>query len=236
MKLRQRGVAMVLVLVAVGCIPKYKGDVDRVLAAHAGPAPQVAAPTALEPQPWRVGQWALYKTSQGGDVGYEKDSVVAQTACGIWIERLVQSYEHRSLWKSCWASDPSAGTRAIDRIQVVVMQVDDRHPIVVDFRDGKNAQLRHTLDGVLMRLLWKVDANLPREDVDVPAGHFAQTARSTTTVSMGAKSFDFTAWVHPEVPLGGLVKGRASDGTDALLLAYGQDGATSVLPNEPLRP
>jgi hypothetical protein len=85
-----------MVLEVFGCTPRYKGDVDRVLKAHAAGGRQVAAPVALEPQAWKVGQWALYKTSQNGDVGYEKRIIVAETACGIWFETLAQSYEHRA--------------------------------------------------------------------------------------------------------------------------------------------
>ena len=238
-----------MVLAVFGCTPRYKGDVDRVLAAHAAGRRQVAAPVDLEPQSWKVGQWALYKTSQNGNVGYEKRSIVAETACGIWFEVLEESYKHRSVSKVCFRTmpdvtgDPGADARQVELVQIIVLQRDDRPAIVMDFRDGKNARMWALVFEVagavapaLSSLQWRGKTNLPREDLDVPAGHFAQTARLSATVTAGAKAIEVTGWVHPDVPLHGTVKFHTSDGTDVALLGYGQEGATSALPNEPLKP
>ncbi len=215
----------------------YRSDVDAVLAANARGGARVGPPAALVPQPWRVGQWALYRTQHDGDLGYEKVGVVGQDACGMWIERVRQDYRHRTVTKICYRDMPQlpADARtiadAIDLVQVEISQHDGARARVLDFRGGQNAQLKQAMQAFgaeLVSFAWT--AALPRQDVSVPAGTFEATARTTANVDVGFMSVTVDAWVHPEVPVEGLVESRSSNGIETALLAYGQDGAASVMP------
>ena len=78
--------------------PAYQKDVEATLAAHAAGNRDVGRQKLLL-QPWRVGQWALYRTSNDGKLGYQKFSVVETDDCGIWIEQVTQDAYHRSISK-----------------------------------------------------------------------------------------------------------------------------------------
>src|SRR5215813_13384836 len=214
----------------------YRSDVDAVLAANQRGGAQIAAPGALRPQPWKVGQWALYKTQHDGDVGYERFGVVGQDDCGIWIEQVRQDYKHRSVSKICYRAMPQPPTdaaklaSAIDLVQVQISQQDGRQPTILDFRDGRNAQMKQAMQmfgASLVSFDWS-DA-LPRRDITVPAGTFQGTAVTAANVNLGILSISVDVWVHPEVPVNGMVKSASSNGIETVLLAYGQDGATTTL-------
>ena len=64
---------------------------------------------------------------------------------------------------------------------------------------------------------------LPRNDVKVPAGRFARAVRVANPIDGSP------AWFHPEVPITGMVKRNAGDGTTIELVSYGDTGATSPI-------
>jgi hypothetical protein len=201
----------------------YRADVDRALAASSA-AKQVAAPTALEPKPWKVGQWARFRAIDAP--GYDEQAVVAEDGCGFWIEMKLVRYDRRLVVLVCMRS-PSTEPfpQPLDLLQIAIVRSNDGVPTVTDFRNGANAARKEWFAGFVKELLpgaALANAADAREDVDVPAGHFAGAVRVDYT--------DFAAWIRPDVPLGGTVKTRTRDGREAVLIAYGDDRVESVLP------
>jgi hypothetical protein len=88
-------------------------------------------------------------------------------------------------------------------------------------------QAMQMLGASLINFDWS-DA-LPRHDITVPAGTFQGTAVTTANVNLGIMSISVDVWVHPEVPVNGMVKSASSNGIETVLLAYGQEGATTTL-------
>ena len=219
--------------------PAYKAKVDSVVAAQGHRTRQVPASASLEAPHWKLGQWALYKRKRvrtvpynRAGVGYEKLSVVAEDSCGTWIEVLQQSYEHRWKWMICMRSTPSvpADSRAaLELLQMVISQQDDDAPTVVDFRGGQHPDYKRELEPMLSSLIGHpspASAAPPRDEVDVPAGHFSGALRERG----GDPSFTITSWYHQDVPFEGTVKRETSDGLEVVLLDYGHDGASSIIP------
>ena len=241
-----RGIPGLVGLVAAGCAhsyvnPAYKADVDRVFAAHAGSNRQIAAPATIEPKPWKVGAWALYRRGgssvQMGDEGYERISVVAEDPCGTWVLDESHGYYDQHSWMICLrpvaAGPTDASIDPVELVQVAIWESNGGSPWIVDFRNGQNAAYRTVVTAVASRLLPDPGldrADLPREDVDVPAGHFAQAIRTTEMLDPKTQ-LRFARWSHPDVPFDATVKSSTSDGRERVLLAYGDDGATSVVPS-----
>jgi hypothetical protein len=180
----------------------------------------------LEPKPWKVGQWVLYKRRHGTEVGYEKLSVVADDPCGLWIEQVIQDHDGR--WTSTFCVHvPNWPRTAGAELQVLITQGKGEEPAVFDFRNGQKTAERSRFDWVVSRVSasWRAAHQLPRETIRVPAGRFSDALKVVT--ADGAS----TRWSHPEVPFDGMVKQHATDGSiENVLLAYGDTGATSVLP------
>ena len=207
----------------VACAPNYQADIDKTLAMHPGDHHEVAAPATLTLQPWKVGQWALYKVTRNADVGYIDVSIMAQDTCGIWLHQVTQSSAHRLDVRVCYESMPA---KADDHVQIVRVKVDENETRVVDFKDHdpkaeelKKAVLAYTTS---FPVDWHDNATLPREDLDLPAGHFTQSVRSTGTSVLPSGASESTVWSHPDVPIGGTIKVSTDNGTELVLLAYGQ--------------
>jgi hypothetical protein len=232
-----RSITIVFITACFGPSPKpaYQRDVQAMLAAHPQSSRTIAA-SGLALKPWRVGQWALYKTSDRGKLGYEKISIVAADDCGMWIEQLRQDAFHRSINKICYASTPwiadQRGTPAdvIDLWQVLVSQGDSGRPIVWDLRRDPQARMgMKMLVQTVINFGWIGNGNLPREDIEVAAGRFEGAARYPAKISALFTTIDVTAMMHGEVPIYGIVRETASNGYTSELIAYGQDGASSLI-------
>jgi hypothetical protein len=237
MPIRAATITLVFATACFGPSPKaaYQRDVQAMLAAHPASSRTIAA-GGLQLQPWRVGQWALYKTSNNGKLGYERLAIVAADDCGMWIEQVRQDAYHRTVNKICYASMPNItdqrGTPidVMDLWQVLISQGDKGRPMVWDLRRDPNA--RRGMKMMVQSLVsfgWLGNDSLPREDIDVPAGRFHGAARFPAKISALFTTIDVTAMMHGEVPIYGLVRETASNGYSLELVAYGQDGATSEL-------
>jgi len=234
-------IAAFALVFTVGCGSShdaYRQEVNGVLAAARMEPRQVGAPSQLVSQPWKVGQWALYKTTEHGEPGYRRTSVVTRGACGFWLEIVNQTAKRRLAAKMCFrtlVSSDSALASGIGEIQLMVVRVDDQEPQAFDFRKGANSRAREVLQSLLARVesaRWGA-ADAAREDIVVPAGHFAKTVRITETFSVNGGTVEVSEWRHPAVPLVGTVRVSTSDGDEAVLVDYGQDGARTTLPNVP---
>jgi hypothetical protein len=226
--------AIVIASLAAACSAAYHGDVDTVLASHHSEHVQAAPPEELAPQPGKAGQWALYRTAdRDGEVGYQLVAIT-RGRCGIWLEVVWGTATHRTVSKTCYRAMPDFAARTKSwegLLAVAVTQLDADDPVIVDLRDPDGRSLAPRLQlarfhAVFDSARWRHE-DLPREDVDVPAGRFARAVRATSAKRA------ITSWFHPEVPITGLVESRSDDGARVELVAFGQDGATSAVADLP---
>ncbi|MEP6861210.1 MAG: hypothetical protein ABJE66_11340 [Deltaproteobacteria bacterium] len=135
MRCNVAGSVMVLACFAA-CLPTardaYKSDVDRTLLVAPTPDRQIAAVGPLAPHPWKVGQWATYRTP---DPGYETLSVVAIDTCGTWLSFEQATYSFHTRWLICMRAPGSDQTpNPVDLVQLVIVKADDGTPALLDFR------------------------------------------------------------------------------------------------------
>jgi len=72
---------------------------------------------------------------------------------------------------------------------------------------------------------------LPQENVNAIAGSFAGCFKALTDASWGVWRSTSTSWMHPAVPISGLVKSMGiSQPTSMELVGFGDSGATSEIP------
>jgi hypothetical protein len=211
----------------------YQTDVDAVLASHRAyvqlPPPEVSP----YPQAGEVGQWVLYRSSRNGAAGYLRIGLT-QDRCGVWLEQDWVTRDHRSVSKVCYSAMPDLAAPSASwapLVRVAVSQNDRDEPVVVDLRDHDNEPMRRSLKldqfhAGLDSARWRHD-DLPREDLDVAAGHFAQAILVKNTDQR------LTMWFHTGVPITSMLKSRASDGTELELVAFGDHGAVASLPGVP---
>ncbi len=72
---------------------------------------------------------------------------------------------------------------------------------------------------------------LPRETASVTAGTFPGCFKAMTDASWGAWHSTATSWMHPTVPISGLVKSVGLSRPSSMeLVGFGDSGATSEIP------
>jgi hypothetical protein len=233
MQFRVAGSVMVLASFAA-CFPTardaYKSDVDRTLLVAPTPNRQVAAVGVLTPHPWKIGQWATYRMPEDG---YETISVAAVDTCGTWIVDDLTTYHGRVRELVCLREPNPNEPPSTDLVRMVILQFDDRIASVIDLsvRDNAMVSKLRASDGLrnlVVRMLpatWQADTSL-RETIDVPAGHFEMTIRTADTI----ETKPVTRWAHPDVPFDGTVWIKQADGQSYVLMAYGETGAPSIMP------
>lgn len=202
---------------------------------HAIPAPLVEA----EPMPWAVGQWALYEfTDKKGRVAYEKRMVVAKDECGWWVESVSQDDKHRTVSKICFTDMPEVETDlekttkgAMDLVQVMITQTDGKKASVLDFRTPEGQMMRQMSGALLADAIeqWDWSASQPTEDVTVEGGSFSGAIKSDFDFRVAMVRVSGTSWVHPAVPVNGLVKLVTDKGETTELVDFGMEGAESLL-------
>jgi hypothetical protein len=203
--------ASIAVSLACAC---FKPDVDRTIAEYSSAFSSVVhpPPASEQPKPWKVGQWALYKLTDNGAVGYERLRVVAKDECGDWIEDVQETYHHRWTWLLCIGHGPTPTDRAqaLGRLQVVVEQSYD-DVAIYDFRTGPGirpgTRPKREYEGLVSRLfpaLRCAACERPPEDVAVPAGRFIAAQHETTSSKDG--SVELSRWFRSDVPFDGTVK------------------------------
>lgn len=220
-------------MVVTGCrspTASNKARVESLLSTRWDRGKQIAAPTTLDTQPWKVGQWAIYKTVHGnGAIAFERISVIAADSCGVWIE-WVQEYEPmRTKWLLCvqWEPNPTNDAEVTKgRIQMGIRQIENYNPIIFDFRGRQDVDVLGRVTANIRRR-WSLVSRqaIPdseREDVDVPAGHFNGAVREKVGL--------LEIWSHPDVPFGGVVKVQEEPIGEEVLVAYGSSGGHSDAP------
>lgn len=180
---------------------------------------------ALEAQPWKVGQWTLYRRRFGPAVFVETFKVVAQDGCGFWIENEVRSRYRTSQWTYCVRQQSPDSGHLEDSLGALIERYNDTVVAVADFRYG--SWDRHPFAWLVesVHAPWASHAELPREDVTTPAGHFAAAVKMT----LRRGSSEVSQWSHPDVPLGGLIRESTSDDRERVLLDFGTSNEESQL-------
>lgn len=224
--------ALVLPACARSINPKTQALTDELLQ-QTRQARDVGAPDSWDPKPWRVGQWALYKSTQDGkDPQITRIMVVEQTGDGYWLESEQLDYYGRTLTRTLYARQPRSAEEAIDVLRKIITRQDDAEPVEQDFTEDNQfvAMMKRAMKHVANGVVAPSDAaGLPKEDAAVPAGLFRSAAKFQGSIHIGPVEKHFTGWFHPEVPMGGAVKTVDAEGKFVQeLLDYGDTGAASL--------
>jgi hypothetical protein len=214
--------------------PKMQSATNGLLGASRAKHSEAAA-KAFAPQGWVVGQWAMFKVVDTKEQrpAVMKISVVGKDGDAIWVETEMQDWFRHSISKMLYTKMPRSGEEAADAILKIVTKADDQPVQVLDFTSNQpgiammKSMMKSTFQGVFVP---EVEMGKP-EDVTVAAGDFKGCATMTARASVGPVKTDTRAWLHPAVPLNGIVKAEATDGSSTMeLLDYGTTGAVSALP------
>jgi hypothetical protein len=118
--------------------------------------------------------------------------------------------------------------------------VDDLDFVKVRLKAGEGSQVT-TIDGFVLKMArgaykdqmkgwFNQQASFSSGgSVTVPAGTFEGTTKSESEVTFQGDTTEGTAWMHPDIPIYGMVKNENEDGYTMVLLDFGTTGATSSM-------
>jgi hypothetical protein len=222
-----QGAILALAFTACGSInPAYQADVDRRIASLHPGSQAFAASDALEPMPLAVGQWIELKPIDDKQrPSLMKYKVVGQEGSAFWIETWSETYKGKS------------------ELRMLVDFGDRKNPETVSIKglrtrtnDGAVQDYPENMLGIF-KSMWKPVvssmiiswADLPREDATVPAGHFVGCYKRRANVKWGWYEATSDGWMHPAVPINGLVRSVNVDkGGSVELIGFGTEGASST--------
>jgi hypothetical protein len=215
-------------LAAMGCgriNETYKLEVDRhvaTLKSSSASYPQVEG----VPPPLAVGQWAEYRlTGSNKRPGFTTYKVVGQQGSAFWVETTVTTYsgkqESRMLVDFGDRTDP-----AQIKVHSVVMRNNGK---LVEYPPGTMQMMQGLWKPVLSNFVIDWSASAPREAVSAGAGQFEGCYRRRMRLSVGPYQTESDAWLHPAVPINGIVRSETIGKNPSLseLIAFGNEGATS---------
>ncbi len=218
---------------APGVNPKMQSATDELVRSVRGSHSE-PAPASFQPMEWNVGQWLVFKATdvKNQRVSVVKLSVVGREGGGLWVESESQDYYHHTVSKTLYSRMPRNKDEVVDVILKVVTKTDDKAPKVLDFSSDQPGAAM--MKGMMRSMLAGTSALEPTlvsaESVTVAAGTFQGCGKNTGKVSLGTSTLESTGWFHPAVPINGMVKSEASDGSITTeLLDYGTSGARSAL-------
>ena len=219
-----------VVLVACGpsIDPAAKADIDRRIAAMVPSGQVFPLPAGLDPKPMAVGQWTQHKmVGEKGQPSLVTYKIVGEDAGAYWIEIADESYHGKTVTKVLMAvgdrSNPATmEIRAVKRKdpkgQVTLLQ----GPMIQSTKSVFQSSIN------MLAVTWQ---GLPRETASVTAGTFGGCFKAMTDASWGAWHSTAMSWMHPAVPISGLVKSVGiSRPTSMELVGFGDSGATSEIP------
>lgn len=224
-KLLLVGVCLLASVACGGVNETYKLEVDRRVTSLRK-TPSSFAPQDGTPPPLAVGQWAEYKlTGSNKRPGFAVYKVVGQQGTAFWVETTLTTYsgkqETRMLIDFGDRTDPEKF-----KVHAVEMRSNDK-PVEVPpaAMQLMQAMWKPVLSNFVVT--WSDDA--PREDSITGAGHFEGCYKRRMDIAVGPYHQASDAWVHPAVPINGVVRSATIGKNPSLteLIAFGDHGAVS---------
>jgi hypothetical protein len=212
---------------ASGYDPALRRDIDRRVAAVSPVAQTFPAPPAPTALPLAVGAWTQYKvTDESGRPGFLTIKLVGEDLGSYWLEIVNESYVRRTLTKMLLYFGDRSNAAAMD---IKMLRTRDGSGPVVEASADQLAEARARWQALFQMLVvgWP---GLPQEDASVPAGTFAGCFRRDDGPGWILNGASSRVWLHPLVPLAGLVRAQALDRPGTMeLVAFGEHGAKSEI-------
>ena len=220
--------AIALAACGPGIDSAAKADIDQRIAVMAPSGAAFPAPAALVPKPFAVGQWTQHKmVSENGQPSLLTYKIVGEEAGAYWVEVAHESYYGKTVNKILLAMGDRSNPATME-FRAVKMK--DKQGKVTELQ-GPMIQLMKSAYQSSVNMLAVSWQGLPQESVGVVAGNFAACFKAMTDASWGAWRSTATSWMHPSVPISGLVKSVGiSHPTTMELVGFGDSGATSEIP------
>jgi hypothetical protein len=195
------------------------------------PGGEVARPTATELPGFAVGQWSKYRvTADEGQTFEITYKIVGDEEGAYWLEIVRGTAEAGTVMQLLISIKNRSDPNSLE-IRAAKIRMPGGH-----LREIRGKMLEPTAEGykaALSDIFVPALAGAPQEDVTVPAGTFRGTYKRQQKVATAQTNSESTVWIHPAVPISGLVKSEENGKPNRTeLLTWGTTGAKSEIVRE----
>ncbi|MEJ2041359.1 MAG: hypothetical protein P8X55_20895 [Desulfosarcinaceae bacterium] len=180
-----------------------------------------------KPMPYKVGQYVVTGISNASERSISKMALVGREKDGWIIETQTITPTSESTSQMLVVGlEKARKTGRIDELDIAWVKVKPHGQQVQTFEGALLALTKGLYKKALSGL--EVDYQLQNETetVSVPAGRFQGTVKASSEVAFLNKKYQSVAWLHPSVPINGMVKSVAKDQDSVMvLLDFGLSGA-----------
>jgi hypothetical protein len=205
-----------------------KSDIDHRVAAMMPTGQIFAAPTSNVPKPFVVGQWTQHRlVNERHEPSLITYKIVGEAGSAYWVEIASESYYGKTVAKLLITIPDRGNPNTMD---ILAIKTKDKNGKVAEFQGPTVQLLRASYQSALnmIAVSWR---GLPQETVRVVAGNFSDCYKARTDATWGVWRANSISWMHPVVPISGLVKSVGIDrATSMELVGFGETGATSEIP------
>jgi hypothetical protein len=192
---------------------------------------EVARSSATELPAFSVGQWSKYRvTTDEGQTFEITYKIVGEEDGAHWLE-IVRGEAVAGTVMQLLVFMKSRTDPASLEVRAAKIRMPGSH-----MREIRGKMLEPTVEGykaTLADIFGPSLAGSPQEDVTVPAGTFRGCYKRQQKVATGKAAAESTVWLHPAVPITGLVKSEEIGKPNKTeLLTYGTTGAKSEVQRE----
>jgi len=196
---------------------------------------EVPSTTATELAPFAVGQWSKYRISMDDGTSTEVTyKIVGEEQGAHWLEIVRGAADAGTVMQLLVGlrsrSEPGSLEIKAARIRMPNNQIRELRDETL--KPSAEAY-RKTLADIFVPSL----AGAPREDVTVPAATFRGAYKRQQKVESSQATSDQWVWIHPAVPISGVVKSEELGKPNKTeLLTWGTTGAKSEMQRERASP
>lgn len=219
-----------LLLVTTGCrsvdrdlVNRTRAELARALEKGRRHVPP-PAPDAALPVPWTKGQFAVWGVTVGEYTTLTEAQIEEADENGYIVMITIISPRVRTTARLTFSQQPHTHDEARDFLTQVIRRRGDERAMTYRFHRDMRVDMRDSLEP-----LW---ATLVPQTVDGPPATTATYAATLEGCRPGKGRFIYSplglelreAWLHPGVPISGLVLGKAQSGETVELIDMGWSG------------
>ncbi len=219
--------ASALIITACSSAPK-KDKPSALDALWQGDGKTYAAKRFTKVRGWAAGQYVV----TGNLVDGKKDSVgrflVVRKEGGGWVFETTSTNREGKLTGMqmlITGYERAVNTGKTDQIKVIWMKLLQEDGTSIDLEETQIMVYNMVLQSTWSKL-FNIQSSFGKGGpVTVPAGTFASTSTANAEIKIIFKTFKSTSWLHPDVPVNGVVRSASDDGKSVTeLISFGYNG------------
>jgi hypothetical protein len=191
-----------------------------------------ASGTFSKPAAWTPGQYVTIGTTIKGKKDSVTTTLLVRKEEGAWVieNAGIDKKGKESISQTCLKGfDEAMATGDTSKIELVWMKTMDKNGKVSLIEGPTISMMKGLMKSSWEKLVVTVSSPSDGGTQAVPAGSFAGTSYIKSTSKIMGKTIESETWFQPSVPINGMVKTRAADGSsESLLLAFGVDGKPRI--------